>query len=274
MIHWKNLYIWCNTQRIDKRNDDLCKNRIEKLNKIKDWYWYDLLVPKKIISFEIGYNEVKNWIDKHNSLPSCKSQDSTEKILGNWCLSKRFNKKNNKLPKFQIEQLEELAGWFWDLNDLWDNKYNALKEWVKENNTLPSVYFKNNKISGKWLVMQRNKYKNGKLSEYRIKLLESIDGWYWGDKLINDWKNKYNELKIWINSNNKIPSKISKNLIERRIGKWCCRQRENYNKNKLSKYKINQLNKIKYWYWSNNNNTINRRKYSGSKTSSKKNLKK
>ena len=51
----------------------------------------------------------------------------------------------------------------------------------------------------------------------------------------------YEELKEWININNKFPFQHSINLEEKKLGKWCYHKRENKKKNKLTDEQMNKL---------------------------------
>ena len=74
----KKLNTWCQNKRIDYRKGILSKERINELEKIKDWSW------GKDFDFKQNYNKVMTWVNKYDKIPSEKSIDETEKKLGIW----------------------------------------------------------------------------------------------------------------------------------------------------------------------------------------------
>ena len=243
----KQLGIWANTQRLNKRTNKLSQNKIDKLNNIQGWFW-----NLNIEVWDQNFEKLKIWVSKNNKIPSGSSKNDEEKQLGKWCGDQRFNKKKNKLKQNKIEKLNNIIGWYWGDNVIrklipWEEHYNDLKSWVDKNNKLPLSSSQNNieKQLASWCIEQR-KRKN-KLDEDKINKLNNIEGWYWNREDL--WDSKYNELKLWIIENEKIPSGSSENIIEKRLGQWCGDQRKNKKKNILSQERINKLNEIKYWYW-------------------------
>jgi superfamily II DNA or RNA helicase len=240
----KQLGIWCNSKRQNKKNGKLTEDKIKKLEELDEWYWElnDL--------FDDKYNELKKWIGKNKKLPSMMSKDEQEKQIGSWCCSRRRDKKKNRLSENKIKKLEKLDGWYWDSNDIFNETYNKLKKWVDDNNKLPLVISKNQqeKQLGIWCSGKRQDKKKGKLVDDKIEKLEQLVGWYWDlDDLFDE---TYNELKKWIVDNKKLPSAASKNQQEKQLGGWCTDKRKYKKKEKLSEKKIKLLESLPYWYWS------------------------
>jgi hypothetical protein len=137
-----------------------------------------------------NYYAVIDYVYKNNRLPSHGAKDQTEKNLGSWCKSQRQAKKGNgksrELTDAQIKLLEKIPGWFWeqDLNSQWEDTFNSLVNFAKENNKIPYSHSddEHEKRLGNWCCTQR-KSKRGKgrnlLTEDQIKKLEQIPGWYW-----------------------------------------------------------------------------------------------
>jgi superfamily II DNA or RNA helicase len=262
------LSVWCGNKRINKRNGILTEEQKKKLEKIPGWYW-GKDIPKKTRAFEEVYDELKKWVDNNSKLPNRNSRDKTERKLGTWCDNKRFNMKKNILNSEEIVNLEKISGWFWRKDDPFDKRYNELKEWINNNNRLPSSSSGDQyeKSLGYWCSDRRKNKKQGKLSEYKIKKMKKIPGWFWSDTTkivqIKTFNERYNELKKWIRKNKKLPKACSKDRIEKSLGYWCSDRRKNKQQKKLSDDKIKALEKLPGWYWSEN-----QKKYSGSKTSS------
>jgi hypothetical protein len=97
-----------------------------------------------------------------------------------------------------------------------------------------------------WQSNQRQRYKNGQLSQEHIKELEEIDGWAWDE---NPWDDNKKHWIVQYTTLKKSPSTISKNEEEKRAGQWQSQQRYLYNKGKLSKERIAELEEISGWEW-------------------------
>jgi len=155
------------------------------IKKLDEYIAEDHTVVIKL--FNEKYDELKKWIQEHNIMPKLNSQDNTERHLAEWCHNKRVLKKNTKLKKEEIEQLEKIPGWYWDNSELqnkfFDNRVDELTKWVQENNKLPKSNSKNKddieyKL-GNWCHHIRKNKKAGKLSDNEIYKLEQVSNWYW-----------------------------------------------------------------------------------------------
>ena len=129
-----------------------------------------------------------------------------------------------------------------------------MKHWVEINNRIPSLNSKNGneKKLATFCSTQKYSKKNNKLSNDRIIKLNAIPDWYWGNEEIKTKKTfdeSYDKLTQWIEINNKMPNSDSKNEIEKRLGTFCCDQRQNKKNNKLTDDKIMKLNVIPNWHW-------------------------
>lgn len=254
----KQLGQFCNNQRVKKKKNKLSKHKIVQLEKIKIWYWHnDIIIERK--PFDEKYDELKKWTDKNKKIPSMQSKNLIEKQLGTFCANQKSQRKQNKLDKNKIENLEKLIGWSWysdeiKVKKLFDEQYDELVKWINENKKIPN---KNNEDSienllGLFCQKQRNKKRVNKLDKNKISQLEKLEGWSWGKsefKLQKTFDENYEELKKWININKKIPSSCSKNLVEKQFGQFCASQRQNKKNNNLDKHKIDQLNHLESWYW-------------------------
>lgn len=91
---------------------------------------------------------------------------------------------------------------------------NMLLDFIKDNNHIPasSSSDKNEKRLGNWCYQLRKNYRMGKLSEEKIKALESIPIWFWNKQDFNKIK-CFNEINKF-NLNKKMLSKKTKNWIK------------------------------------------------------------
>jgi superfamily II DNA or RNA helicase len=133
----------------------------------------------------------------------------------------------------------------------WDEKLELVKDYIKENNNLPSRSDKNINIKslGFWIKTQKHNYKNKKEimknEEIKNKWEEFIKE---NNKLFmtNEeiWNEHLDEVKNYIKENNKLPSK-HKNKEIKKVSQWIDYQKNNY-KNNTKIMKLNNEIKIKW----------------------------
>lgn len=218
----------------------------------KEYEYLDKYVVgvRKIKEFDEIYEELKEWIKKYNRLPKLTSNNTSEKKLASWCSRKREIYKKNLLDKNEISQLNLLPCWYWDQDELFYKKIKELEIWINKNKKFPVISSGNNteKQLGYWISTRKKEYNEGRLSLKRISILNSISGWKW-DKFAEYNKIMLNNLIEFVNKFNKIPSRKSKNTLEKKIGTWCSSMRKKYNNKNLDKDFINKLEIIEGWYW-------------------------
>ncbi len=102
--------------------------------------------------------------------------------LGVWTIKQRQEYKkhlsNDNVHPYIQERFKRLEtiGFFWNANDAkWNHMYEHLKEYVKAkgNANVPNRY-KDHENLGRWVNNQRGSFRNNKLSEKRVELLETI----------------------------------------------------------------------------------------------------
>lgn len=132
---------------------------------------------------------------------------------------------------------------------LWCDEYTEISDFLASVKEYDSEYY--NKISITNIDYDKTvKDYEEVIEDERIKLNDFIVG-------IKEYKiipRSYwiKKLKRFIKKCSKTPSMASKNIKEKILGKWCSRQRELYKKGFLLENEIDQLEKIKYWYWRKN----------------------
>ena len=147
------------------------------------------------------------------------------------------------------------------LADTWDEKYQIAKKYYEKHGNLLIPYnYKINGINlGHWISKQRKDYKNNKLIQERIDLLNEIE-MVWNikghtskpkDTSINDdiWEEKYELAKKYYeeHGNLLVPQKYKINGVY--LGHWISNQRELYKAGLLSEKRIKKLEAIgMVWY--------------------------
>ncbi|OEU07218.1 hypothetical protein FRACYDRAFT_197900, partial [Fragilariopsis cylindrus CCMP1102] len=161
---------WVNRQRINFKNNELSKERINHLESIgfvwdsHDAKWMEMY--KLLVAYKKRHTST-NVPSKYKKVPK----------LGSWVLAQRQLYRNNELSEEQINHLESI-GFIWNVFDAkWTATYHILVEYKKQHKgstTVPTRYTKDPSL-GKWVYKQRCDYNKGNLSEKRLKLLNAIN---------------------------------------------------------------------------------------------------
>jgi len=126
--------------------------------------------------------------------------------------------------------------------DDWKNNLNNTKKYIDKNKKTPSHGSKDKDIKslGSWFSDQKANYKN---KTYIMKQTDIYDMWTefinhpdYKEYLLSaddDWKNKIDKMKKYIDKNKKTPSERSKDKDIKSLGSWFRHQKNNY-KNKTS----------------------------------------
>ena len=98
------------------RENKLDLQKIKLLEKLPYWEWNsDYVHISK--SFNDVYDELEEWINTNDKLPSCSSKDELEIRLSRWCSQKRIKKEKGELSNDEINRLEKLNHWYWIKED-------------------------------------------------------------------------------------------------------------------------------------------------------------
>lgn len=182
------------------------------------------------------------WANKRSILDE-------ERSLGMWCGTQRKVFKKNKMLLERKELLDSIS-FLWDcLDDAWSLMFTKLCDFrVMNPNRWPSTVSEcpeEAKIA-RWCGTQRKTYKNKDLiTQERVKMLDGI-GFIWNNfgQIWQDW---FEKLKLFIRENSgKWPSQKSKNFLERKLGQWCSKQRQDKKIDKLEMEKVDLLDDIKF----------------------------
>jgi len=196
-----------------------------------------------------GFNILKKYIEENNEEPILSTIYNEYKI-GQWLGWQRTRYRAKKLEKDKIDKLNKLSI-KWNKKDLdtnWNERYNWLINFMKENNNefpeSKDIY--NNFGIGAWLIKQREEYNKNKLNEYKVGKFNKI-GMIW-DISGNLWMQYYNTLLEYLLKHAKFPKQreVYNNLD---IGGWIYRQKKEYKLGKLLKNRIDLLNKVSHWEW-------------------------
>jgi hypothetical protein len=116
----------------------------------------------------------------HCRLSPCRPED--EFNLQSWINRQRTDYRNGKLNHDRICRLESVAGWVWSqLDEQFEQGFAQLDAFAARNG--PACATRSLTVNGfklgSWIASRRRDYNQGKLSEERIRRLESLPEWKW-----------------------------------------------------------------------------------------------
>ena len=243
----QSLASWVNTQRTRYNDGLLDEDRIKRLESVKGWSWR----PHDDAWFKF-YFEILEIAKKLGTIKLFQEVNSESRHQKAWINRQRKLYENKTLANDKITALEKIPGWSWEYKDVnvegWNSAIRKLGDYVTEFNELPkrSVVYKNFKL-GDWVKGRRTDYNAGRISEARVKELESIPGWTW-DPFGDAWNQTLRRLETIAA---KSPSGLPKSFPDRYLSGWITSQRKLYAAKELTKEKIAKLEKLKGWQWSN-----------------------
>ena len=207
-------------------------------------------------------NEVKNYIDANNKKPTRNNKNIYIKQLNQWLLTqqKSYKRKRyimvNEYVRKKWETFinsDKYKKYFLSNEQIWEIKFNNLKKYFEENNKRPSNYDKNKEIKqlGLWIKTQQITCRNCsdimKNIIWRNRWTEFInDDRYKKYFLSNEeiWENTLNNVKKYMDENNKKPLSSDENKDIKYMYSWLLRQQKIYNKQETI---MKDLNIRKKW---------------------------
>ncbi len=235
------LYVFCQTMRTRYRENDLGNFWFEKMTEL------DFNFEGKTDNWTQYWQEIKDMLENRNTI-------SVEELGGNaysWIFRHRKSYEEGTLSDYQNKKIEELK--LDRFFETWEQKFNKVKNWIKENNRFPTRDLQPEYSS--WLYSQRVVYKNFNLTKEQIEELNSIkfnlvpNG---NEKIQKKWLVMFESVKNFRQENNSWP-KFGSEDLEGIMYNWCQAQRQAQvgtakNRKQLEKWKIEQLESIGF-HW-------------------------
>jgi hypothetical protein len=231
---------WIQKQRARRKSGDLSQHEIERIQSIPGWTWDPLW--EDWLDF---YNQLLAFAALHGNL-AVPDSSVEYKSLANWVSRQRTRGREN-LNATQIEMLESVKGWTWDLYEaVWNEKFDLLKDFaainghtrMPKNEVAPYIGLR------AWISKNRTNYRLGKIDSQKLKLLESVPGGQW-DPFESRWYESFDRIKELSNDDAQYPKRGGKFDI----GAWVAFQRMSYFANDLPKEKIELLESLPNWTW-------------------------
>jgi hypothetical protein len=272
---FKELRIWTYAQRAHFNKGILSKSRINLLNELNfPWKLKKGAIPqkKKSENTPIPYDEV--WSQKFESLKeyylsnnTCNVHKKINSQLNIWCGIQRHKNNSNKLSENRIallnsiefpwkvkmgkEKINKIKNTFFR-EEQWEEMFLLLCEYYNQHQNFEIPKNAENSKLISWINTQIIFRRKGKIKEYRLEKLNSINfTWtnpkplsnkYKRSKLLSpkqekDWEGKYQKLILFVkkNGHTKIPRTTRENES---LSTWLVLQRKNFRENKLPQIKI------------------------------------
>jgi superfamily II DNA or RNA helicase len=206
---------------------------------------------------------VKDYVKLNKKLPPRDDNDDAVRKLSNWVNSQKQNYKNKtqilnneyfyKLWDEFIHDYDNLCmdndnKPFKTYQEKWFDNFDKVKNYIFQNNKLPSKHDKDDKIMklGIWISRQNQNYrKQDDLMKYDNirKIWDEFIGMNYVLFKSNEevWYDKLNELKTYIENHNKLPSNSYKEDNIKSLARWVQTQKGNY----IKKQKIMEFENIR-----------------------------
>ena len=216
---------WIERQRNNKKLSEKRKSRLDNIG----------IVWNKDNSWDIRFALAKAYFDENGNLNMSTSYVANGIWLGKWLSEQRKKYKSGKLPVEHMRQLETLnIDWTANIqkkyDEIWLGYFKKVKVYFDKYGNISDI---GNSLSEKdkkldiWLAKQRQCYKDGKLSNKKIKLLESV-GIVW-NTYADAWETGFLHAKKYYETNGNL--NISASYVDDSgytLGIWITNQRYNY----------------------------------------------
>jgi superfamily II DNA or RNA helicase len=177
---------------------------------------------------------------------------SHQTSLQKWCEFQRTLYRKQCLPEARRELLETVQCWSWHLRDAkWEKGFALLTLYLGRNGH--SRVSKSTSLEGyplgKWVDVQRARYRDGVIESSRRDRLSALEGWSW-NPISDRWETGYNELLAFIevNEHAQITSGYQ-TLSGYPLGRWVSKQRTKYKGGTLRDDRRDKLEALQHWTW-------------------------
>ena len=232
---------WVHHQRSKFKDSKMSEERINVLNAIG--FNWGVSIDKK--RWNDKFEELKKYKSKHGDCDVPYRYYEKNQPLATWVQTQRTQFKQLKLSEERINTLNTI-GFNWGVSideKNWNDKFEQLKLYKSKHGhcNVPRKNDKNQQLAT-WVKNQRTQFKQSKMSEERINMLNTI-GFNWGVSNDKSWNDKFEELKQYKSKHGdcNVPASYDKNHA---LGNWVRGQRTQFKQSKISKERINMLNTI------------------------------
>jgi hypothetical protein len=237
----KTLHLWVVTQK-----SNYAKKEFKNETFFNLWHQFvtenhKLFMSKKEV-WKTKFNSVQEYVQKHKILPSRQSLDPEVKKMAEWIQSQKTKYISGSIADDDIRQLWES---FISKNEQcktnlqkWYENFENVKEYVRLHNKLPSKEKGNDdnvKRLGSWVHTQKQNYQKKTQTMKDENIFKIWDEFVKEHPLLyrtnsEIWNAKLDDVKVYIENNNKLPSSNDKDVQIMTMGIWIGTQKQNYDK--------------------------------------------
>ena len=235
------LSFWLIRQRQKYRKGQLTEEQFKRLSQLG-------MVWESEDSWNLKFAEAKKYFENNGNLDIPSTYTTDDGIaLGAWYRSVKDQYRTGTLSDERIQKLESIGMKWTSVTDRnWQNYFNLARDYFKtygDLNVHAGYTASNGAKLGVWISTQRRKYKNGKLSDEQIAMLESI-GMSW-QRFLSKWDEAYGYAEEYYAEHKDInPAAGFITNDGFTLGAWIASQRRKFSAGKLSSGKIERLNKL------------------------------
>lgn len=253
----KRLGIWLSSQRQNyKNNIKIIKNPIirqewEDFIKKTEGISPSFIKGNNIRQWTSRFDELKEYLNKHNKMPTQADTDETTKFLARWVNTQKVNyKKQVDIMKEDVirchweDFMNEYPIFFLTNAEMWMFNLNKVKEYIIKNNKLPSSHSnvdEETKKLGTWLYVHKHNYISGEqiMGEEVIRkeweqFMNDFSSYFQSNEEV--WNNNLQNVKHYVSQYHKLPIKDKENPYINNLALWITNQKTDY-KNKTHKMK-------------------------------------
>lgn len=173
-----------------------------------------------------------------------------ENSLALWLNVVQMMYAEGRLSVKKIDQMNSLPGWEWNTMTDWEHEYGEYVNFVVYHGFHPEFSEIDNPETNlyKWRIRNIQRYKNKKLEEKNIRILEGIPGWEW--KKYSDWDSQYQKVSKYLVKYGSYPrSPGNRTNYELKLANWVSTQKSVLVQHTLSQERKAKLELLQYWKW-------------------------
>jgi hypothetical protein len=234
---------WVSVQRGAFRKGQLPAEKIERLEALPGWSW-NVISEQWESSFQLLQAFAKR--EGHARVPP------NTTALGRWVSTQRQEYKKGRLSPEQVERLEGVPGWSWNvISEQWQETFAVLERIVARIGTaaqLPKDYVEDGIRIGQWIGTQRVAWKAGSLPAQQVALLEGLSGWSW-EPWSERWERNFALLERFVAREGHAHPPSSQVEDGMRLGMWVENQRGARRQRRLPEARAKRLEALPGWFW-------------------------
>lgn len=239
------LQSWVARQRHLYRKNQLDLNYVERLDNLPEWEW-----EPRDTNWEAGWRALQRFADRegHTLIPGSHIEDGFN--LGRWAIGQKVRYRSGKLGEGEIKVLEELPGWRWDRQGRsWQSACTKLLAFVTRegHSAVPPNHIEDGFNLGRWVSLQRAKYRAVDLQADRVLALEELPGWQWEKS--DPWEHAYSALLAFVDREGHARVPVKHIEGDFNLGSWVNTQRSTQKNGDLAVDRVKRLEALPGWAW-------------------------